>query len=83
MVENPWMGLPDKPPFIYPDDKEELQKVEKNHLALEVLPSPFVGPRYAPLVLLGNIAGRAKTGERPEWQKKLFVDRMRKCAGSA
>jgi hypothetical protein len=86
--ENPWHRLPDKPPFVLPEDmakveafnlKEE-QKAGQNHvLNLDLIPEAFLGWREAPLVLLGNIAGVSETGDPPAAYRleREFADRMR------
>ena len=59
--ENPWKHLPEKPPFVLPEDKDVVEAFNRTapqdlRLNLEIVPAPFVGCRQAPLVLLGNIS---------------------------
>jgi len=80
--ENPWRGLPDKPPYVLLEDDEEVRtfnnEAHPNHkLDLDLLPEPFVGRRDAPVVLLGNNPG-VRSAKTKAWkQKPAFTDRMR------
>jgi hypothetical protein len=47
-VQNPWMQLPDSPPFIAPDDSEVLGRLQSKlvgdyELKLDLLPQPWTG----------------------------------------
>jgi hypothetical protein len=83
-AKNPWLRLPDKPPFVLPEDKdavlafnaEERFKANPNLLNVDILPAPFVGRPDAPVVLLGNIAGAGD--EDLEDLKPAYADRFRK-----
>ena len=85
-AKNPWLRLPDKPPFVLPEDKdavlafnaEERCKPNPNLLNLDILPVPFVGRPDAPVVLLGNIAGAGDESLRDYKAWPVYVDRMRK-----
>ena len=87
MIENPWNRLPDKPPFVLPEDKgkveafnQKQQKAGQNHsLNLDLIPEAFLGRRDATLVLLGNIAGVSETGDPPSpyKQEPAFQSRLR------
>jgi hypothetical protein len=66
VIENPWHGLPDEPPYVLSDDREKVlafnvrQKRKENQngfLHLDLIPEPFVGKPDAPVVLLGTIQG--------------------------
>ena len=64
MSENPWLGLPTKPPFVLPDDEAAVNKFNakprrkpKHVLLFDILPEAFVGARDAPVVLLSNNPG--------------------------
>jgi hypothetical protein len=83
---NPWHSLPDKPPFVLPEDKEKVEafnetvrQTGRQHLLnLSLIPMPFLGRPDAPVVLLGNISGTGD--EHPEDYKKrpAYANRMRK-----
>jgi hypothetical protein len=68
-VVNPWTATPASPPYVLDTDRpyvEAWNKVrgvrrERARLRLEILPEPAVGPRGAPLVLLGRNPGWAGT----------------------
>jgi len=83
MEENPWHGLPDKQPFVLPEDKDMVEafnvKAHENHrLRLDFIPEPFVGRlEDARLVLLGNNPG-FKNAEAATYRlKPAFANRMR------
>src|SRR5437660_1590380 len=85
-AKNPWLRLPEKPPFVLTEDKdavlafnaEERSKRNPNLLNLDILPVPFGGRPDAPVVLLGNISGAGD--EHMDDYKKwpAYADRMRK-----
>jgi hypothetical protein len=82
MNDNPWHRLPDRPPFVLPEDEAVLR--DFNRRAAEVhqfrtddlLPEPFVGDPNAPVVLLGNNPGFTPEGARRK-QEPRFIARMR------
>jgi hypothetical protein len=48
MNDNPWRGLPDKSPFVLPEDTKVVETFNKrahrdHFLHLEFVPEPFVG----------------------------------------
>jgi hypothetical protein len=50
-VDNPWVALPDRPPYVLPRDREGLSIARGVHL--DVLPVPYLGsPARAELYLL-------------------------------
>ena len=69
MTDNPWQRLPDRPPFVLPEDAavvREFNAQVTEHFFLRVddlLPEPFVGDPKAPVVLLGTNP-RFSTGGR-------------------
>src|SRR4051794_7587128 len=82
MNDNPWRRLPDKPPFVLPEDEAVVRafnaRATENHKLRidEVLPEPFVGDPNAPVVLLGNNPGFSAEGARHK-QEPAFVARLR------
>jgi hypothetical protein len=84
--ENPWRKLPDKPPFVLPEDEDKVlafnakarQRGNQNRLLdLELIPEPFVGRLGARLILLGNNPG-VKNSETAALRKEpAFQRRMR------
>jgi hypothetical protein len=80
--ENPWRRLPDKPPYVLPEDEEKVLAFnvtarQEHVLDLDLIPEPFVGRPDAPVVLLGNNSG-VKSAEAKAWREKpAFTDRMR------
>ena len=56
-MDNPWLRLPEKPPFVLPEDKElvskfNIQHKEQNNIPVELPPEPYAGRKDAPVVLL-------------------------------
>jgi hypothetical protein len=81
--DNPWHRLPDKPPYVLPEDEEVVRafnvKARQNHvLHLDLIPEPFVGRPDAPVVLLGNNPGVKSPETKAYRLKPAFADRMRK-----
>jgi hypothetical protein len=68
-VVNPWTATPASPPYVLEVDRPYVEAWnqginagrERTRLRLEILPEPAVGPRDAPLVLLGRNPGWAGT----------------------
>jgi len=83
MNENPWHHLPDEPPYVLPEDKDEVLTFNKAHqddyrrLDLELIPEPFVGNPHARLVLLGNNPGFKTLDKVAHKRKPAFRERMR------
>lgn len=83
MHDNPWRLLPDRPPYVVPEDKPHVDAFNgqvgsdsKRFLQINnVLPEPFVGSRNAPVVLLSNNPGIGKRAAHR--QQPAFMDRMR------
>jgi len=79
--------LPEKPPFVFPEDKKKVEAFnkkagQKHPLYLGLIPEAYLGRPDAPLVLLGNIAGVSETGDEPAQPaayrlKPAFMERMR------
>lgn len=82
MKLNPWRLLPDKPPFVLPDDEKAVRDFNKRapedfKLRIdELIPEPFVGNPEAPIVLLGNNPGYRADRVQMK-QESAFVARMR------
>jgi hypothetical protein len=63
MNDNPWHRLPDRPPYVLPDDEAAVrafnaQASDNHRLRIdEILPEPFVGAPNARVLLLGNNPG--------------------------
>lgn len=59
LVTNPWLALPEQPPFVLPDDAPQLdvyhEEKNRSNIAyhLNLPPLPFQGRPDAPIVLLG------------------------------
>lgn len=56
-MDNPWLRLPEKPPFVLPEDEELVFKFnerrkEQNQIPVELPPEPYAGRKDAPVVLL-------------------------------
>ena len=87
MSDNPWHRLPDKPPYVLPEDEDKVltfnhREEQKHPLCLVLIPEPFLGRPEAPLVLLGNISGVSESDDqptqpRPYRLKPAFMERMR------
>jgi hypothetical protein len=81
MDKNPWQRLPDRPPFVLPEDKEAVEtfnaKAPKDYKLRidDLLPEPFVGDPHAPVVLLGNNPGYTAKGAARKKEPR-FVARM-------
>lgn len=71
---NPWKRLPASPPYVLLEDRpfvDAWNQIRAAHkprvrLRLGVLPEPFVGPRDAPLVILGRNPGWSGTEPRDQ-----------------
>jgi hypothetical protein len=80
--DNPWQHLPEKPPFVLPDEEPAIRsfnaKATPNRFlhVTEVLPEPFVGTPLAPVVVLGNNPGFSEKGLSLR-QNPAFMARMR------
>ena len=65
MDTNPWLLLPTEPPYVLPEDREEVEKFNctpgrnPDHVLRvnELLPEPFIGAKDAPVLLLSNNPG--------------------------
>src|SRR5436853_436193 len=86
MNENPWSRLPDKPPFVLPEDrdkvlafnfKECLRGNQSHVLNLDLIPEPFVGRPDAPLVLLGNNPGVSNQETACYRRESAYANEMR------
>jgi hypothetical protein len=82
MNDNPWHRLPDRDPFVLPDDEAAVRQFnehasEDHKLRIDdILPEPFVGDPNAPVILLGNNPGF--TPERVTYKREpSFVARLR------
>jgi hypothetical protein len=82
LTENPWHRLPEKQPFVLPEDDSLVRTFNVNaqlvhYLRIEaILPEPFVGAKDAPVVLLSNNPGYGKNAAYR--QDQIFMDRMRR-----
>lgn len=79
-MKNPWVNLPNRPPFVLQDDRPYIEAWNKTRtrkamsatrLRLDLLPEPFLGPRNAPLVVLGRNPGFAGTEEREHARRNV------------
>jgi len=82
MVRNPWLSLPDAPPFVLADDKRAIeafnQKAKKPYfIQTNMLPEPFVGSLNAPVFILQLNPGAGGGEEdfalhrQPEFQRRV------------
>jgi hypothetical protein len=82
MNVNPWHRLPDRPPFVLPEDEAEVQRFngrahEDYKLRIDdLLPEPFVGDPNAPVLLLGNNPGFTPEGAARKKEPR-FATRLR------
>lgn len=82
MTDNLWQRLPDRPPFVLPEDEAVVRTfnarvAEDYRLRIDdSLPEPFVGDPNAPVVLLGNNPGFSPEGAVRK-QEPRFGARMR------
>jgi hypothetical protein len=52
-VQNPWLSLPETPPFVLVDDKHIISEVKPHYqIHLEILPEPYTGNPDANIILL-------------------------------
>lgn len=70
LPDNPWLDLPNRPPFVLPQDKALIDQfnskaAERYHIPLDILPEPYLGNPDAPVVLLGLNPGF--NVKDPEW----------------
>jgi hypothetical protein len=83
MIDNPWHRLPDRAPFVLPEDEGAVrdfngQASEDHKLRIgDLLPEPFVGDPCAPVVLLGTNPGFTPEGAARKKEDSRFVERMR------
>jgi hypothetical protein len=84
VTRNPWTGLAARPPYVLEEDRPYVKAWNDTvgaeradlRLAVELLPDPFVGPRDAPLVILGLNPGFAGP-ELVEHRSRRFRDAVR------
>lgn len=81
MNDNPWHHLPDRAPFVLPEDESVIQTFnegvsEKYQFHNDILPEPFVGDPNAPVVLLSNNPGYKPERVRHKLEPR-FMARMR------
>ena len=65
-LTNPWHRLPDRPPYVLPEDLERVSEFNRRakpeaYLHLSLIPEPFLGLPDAPIVLLGLNPGYSWT----------------------
>jgi len=76
-MTNPWIRLPNKAPFILPEDQELIATFNNKHsgkpteIMLDQLPSPYVGNPKAPVVLL-NLNPAYSVESAPESSLSLY-----------
>ena len=56
-MENPWIDLPDSPPFVLSDEYDSIRSFnektnEIQKIRLELIPEPYLGNPNSPIVLL-------------------------------
>jgi hypothetical protein len=82
MMENPWHRLPDKAPYVLPEDEGDIlafhKKAHQHYKPdLDLIPEAFVGRPDAPVVILGNNPGVKGLETKAYRQKPAFANRMR------
>jgi hypothetical protein len=80
---NPWIDIPDSPPYVLPIDQPHvrefnaLDRVDANHcLQLDALPVPTLGFHNAPLVVLGRNPAYTSESAREEEGRADFRDAL-------
>jgi hypothetical protein len=82
-MQNPWVELPDRAPYVLPSDRLAVMlfnaKVPPDGaLRLELIPEPFLGRPDAPVVLLNLNPGFDEREIRFHSNDALFIDLSRK-----
>ena len=83
MTTNPWLQLPEHPPYVLPEDEALVRAFNERagpNRFLHVdalLPEAFVGAREAPVVLLSNNPGYTDEGA-PARRSDDFMSKLRK-----
>jgi hypothetical protein len=80
-MQNPWQRLPFQPPYVLPEDHDDIKTFNKSaeaehKLKLAIFPEPFLGRPKAPVVLL-NLNPGYKAVNRVQHRKELFAKRSR------
>lgn len=78
-MENPWVKLPDKAPFVLESDKQQILDFNRSAKPIvkvqdHVLPEPYIGNPSAPVILLNLNPGYAD--EDIEYYQSGFVFRL-------
>ncbi len=81
-MENPWIRLPEEPPYVLSDDRRIIieinnnERQSENQISINLLPDPFIGNIDAPIILLTKCPGIHI--DDPTWHKKdYFIQLMR------
>lgn len=82
-MENPWVDLPQKAPYILDSDKEIIMRFNKSSsietkFQLDYLPEPFQGDHEAPIVLLSLNPGFNEEGDSIHLSNEHFRKMSRK-----
>ena len=84
-MENPWIQLPDKPPYVLEHDADLVLTfnrrvgLDENHrLQLELFPEPYLGDPSAPVVLL-NSNPAFRDGAIERHRDPAYSRLIRKC----
>lgn len=80
-LENPWLQLPKQPPYVLPDDGEQIRAFNARakpqlQVHLELIPEPFLGNPTAPVVLLNLNPGYSPSDVRHH-ENPVFAKRSR------
>lgn len=83
MCPNPWLALPEDPPFILDGDRAAIDAFNQtanafNRVETSLLPEPYVGRLDAPIVLLLLNPGLSDD-DFTLHQQPAFRDRVRRC----
>jgi hypothetical protein len=82
VIQNPWVDLPARAPFVLPDDRPFVEAFNSSapsslRIRTELLPEPFLGNPEAPVVLLALNPGwgpaDAAWHRRPTFRRRVFA----------
>ena len=82
-MDNPWIRLPQSPPFVLQEDRTAIDRfnaraTELHQIHLELIPEPFLGRPDAPIVLLNLNPGFDPDDTRFHQSDPYFIEQSRK-----
>ena len=82
-MDNPWIRLPQSPPFVLQEDRSAIDRfnaraTELHQIHLELIPEPFLGRPDAPIVLLNLNPGFDSEETRFHHSDSYFIEQSRK-----